>query len=716
MMDDKFQFPYGAVYFRKTNPPKEDWERDYQTAAEDGLNAFRHWFMWGAIEIAPGVFDWDDYDRQMDLAAKYGIKTIIAEQSICVPEWVAAKYPELLMTDHAGNRRYPIMNVSCAVGGYGGGLCLDKKASRELTQNFLTKLVERYKDHPALYGYDIANELASWEGSCYCEDTMAVYRSWLQKKYGDIRALCQAWKKYSYTSFDEVRSPEQMGYYPESVDWLEFSREHFMESAEWKAGIVRTLDPRHKVIAHGIARTITHQEEHFCDDWRGAAMTDIYGCTWVSSRNGNEPWRQCSALDVVRAASRGKNFWHAESQGGPLWLQPQLTGRAAEDGRVSKPGDIRTWNMISLACGAKGIFNPRFRPLLDGPLFGAFGAYGMDGSRTDRSAMASKMAKWLNHPDQKELLAANPVRGQIGLLHIPESSTASYLHKAFGNKNLYPYAVYGAYQGFFDNNIQSDFIRFENIDEVDTLYLAHPIALTQEHAACLKKWVAEGGTLISESCPGYWTKELHVHPTQPGFGLDELFGVREKNVEFMPDIENNLEMVVAGHPLLAGGYLQYYELTTAKAAGFFRGQIIAAENHFGKGKTLLIGANPSINYNCVHDEATRDFYAWLLQFAGKAPDITVSDHRIIARVHQNGGRKYLWLVNPTADLITATIRVTGCGALGKVFWNDGRISAEEGTIQAEIPALNGMAAELRDIIVKSPIRPLLLGNRETRLI
>ena len=85
-------------------------------------------------------------------------------------------------------------------------------------------------------------------------------------------------------------------------------------------------------------------------------------------------------------------------------------------------------------------------------------------------------------------------------------------------------------------------------------------------------------------------------------------------------------------------------------------------------------------------------------------------------MHQNGGRKYLWLVNPTADLITATIRVTGCGALGKVFWNDGRISAEEGTIQAEIPALNGMAAELRDIIVKSPIRPLLLGNRETRLI
>jgi beta-galactosidase len=31
-------FPYGAVYFRKSNPPHEDWARDYQTAAEDGIN------------------------------------------------------------------------------------------------------------------------------------------------------------------------------------------------------------------------------------------------------------------------------------------------------------------------------------------------------------------------------------------------------------------------------------------------------------------------------------------------------------------------------------------------------------------------------------------------------------------------------------------------------------------------------------------------------
>ena len=79
MVNQLPQFPYGAVYFRKSNPPKEDWATDYGTAAQDGMNIFRHWFLWSAIEIAPGVYDWSDYDRQLDLAAENGIKTIIAE-------------------------------------------------------------------------------------------------------------------------------------------------------------------------------------------------------------------------------------------------------------------------------------------------------------------------------------------------------------------------------------------------------------------------------------------------------------------------------------------------------------------------------------------------------------------------------------------------------------------------------------------------------------
>ncbi len=93
MLKNDIQFPYGAVYFRKSNPPREDWERDYTTAGEDGLNIFRHWFMWSAIETSPGVYDWEEYDRQLDLAAKNGIKTVIAGSSMPCPTGRCANMP-----------------------------------------------------------------------------------------------------------------------------------------------------------------------------------------------------------------------------------------------------------------------------------------------------------------------------------------------------------------------------------------------------------------------------------------------------------------------------------------------------------------------------------------------------------------------------------------------------------------------------------------------
>ena len=86
-------FVGGAVYFRKSNPPPEEWTRDYRAASAVGMTAFRHWFMWSAIEIAPGKYDWSDYDRQMDLAAQNGIKTIIAIIDNCAPEWAFHKFP-----------------------------------------------------------------------------------------------------------------------------------------------------------------------------------------------------------------------------------------------------------------------------------------------------------------------------------------------------------------------------------------------------------------------------------------------------------------------------------------------------------------------------------------------------------------------------------------------------------------------------------------------
>ena len=138
--------PYGAVYFRKSNPPKKDWERDYRQAAADGMNCFRHWFLWSAIEVAPGRYDWADYDRQLDLAAKYGIKTIAADILCTAPQWAFKRYPHAWVENADGSRRASHYTIACAVGGW-PGLCLDNEDVRKHAEQFLAAMVKRYRNH-----------------------------------------------------------------------------------------------------------------------------------------------------------------------------------------------------------------------------------------------------------------------------------------------------------------------------------------------------------------------------------------------------------------------------------------------------------------------------------------------------------------------------------------------------------------------------------------
>ena len=215
--------PYGAVYFRKSNPPEEDWQRDYQQAAADGMNCFRHWFLWSAIEVVPGEYDWADYDRQLDLAAENGIKTIIADILATAPEWAFKKYPHARVESADGSKAASRYTAACAVGG-APGLCLDNEEVKQQAGNFLRAMVTRYRNHPGLGGYDVWNELNmnGGSGGCYCEASAEKFRQWLKAKYGTLAALNKAWYRYSYASWDDVQIPRTNDPYPDSMDWACF--------------------------------------------------------------------------------------------------------------------------------------------------------------------------------------------------------------------------------------------------------------------------------------------------------------------------------------------------------------------------------------------------------------------------------------------------------------------------------------------------------------
>ena len=659
-------FPFGAVYFRKSSPPAQDWERDHRTAAALGINVFRHWFMWASIETSPGKYDWSDYDRIFALEAQNHIKVVIAEITSGAPEWMWDKYPQGRHIGADGAEGFPSVASGSATGG--APLSLDDDAVRERAGRFLTALVERYRDNPATLGYDVWNEGNTSDD--YGPGTQAKFRAWLKAKYGTLEALERAWHRYSLGDWESVHPPHDNGGYPDSLDWLAFRRDDAIALLRWRIGLIRGLDHRNKITAHGVG-ALTEIE------WRTVDEVDSYGYTWVASRHGNAPWMQFQAVDVVRGAARGKPFWHAEATGGPLWLQPQVLGRPLEDGRSTDEKDVRVWSMIDLTAGATGILFTRWRPLLDGPLFGAFGPMGMDGSVTPRAEMAGRLARWTNaHP---ELWQSHPVRGDVGIVFVQESLDFASIQgtgagggrAAAGGEGPNPYvqAAQGAYQGFFDSNIQADFVGIDDIGRYPVVYLPYPEMLKQATADKLRAYVAQGGKLISEGCPGYFGDGGTVGQVQPNLGLDQVFGARESYVQFTPDLLGKLTLTVQGHPIGGQYFLQEYQLAGGQAAGqYANGHVAAVEHAFGRGRALLIGTFPGGSYIRNHAAGTREFYAGLLAWAGVRPQVESSDPEVKARLHRGAGGTYLWVVNPTRTPRTVTLTLPfACSAAADVW-------------------------------------------------
>ena len=691
----KPQVVFGAVYYRRTNPPVQDWARDYQQATADGMNMFRHWFLWGATEIRPGEFDWSKYDEHMDLAAKNGIGTIIAEVQN-IPEWLYYERPDLLRQKADGNISPSSMGNSTVVGGFvPDWLCWDNPEARQYTERYLRELATHFKGHPSLYAYDIDNECHYSRGVCHCPHTQAAFREWLLAKYGSLEALAEAWHRYSFTDWKQVMAPRVIAQFPDCLDWQEFCKQRAYENMQWRHDIIRSVDPDVRITAHGLAGSLDTYASG-SDDWLAASKVESYGFTFVACRKGNDKWKHWNVVDLTRAASRGKDFWHSEMQGGPLWLQPQVIGREPEDGRIATGDDVRMWSMISLAGGARGLMWTRWRALLDGPLFGAFGLYSNDGTANDRSQSASELGKWANSEKTAELMASKPVKGDIGIIVHDKIQDFNRTMQQAGEGRFFTRCMWGAYRAFEAQNIQADWVHFDDIAEYETLYFPYPIHLSKEDAQRLADWVANGGTLISEGMPGYFGEGTHVGAVQPNHGLNEIFGVLEETAEFMPDIGNRISFDWEGIGSVPGGlYRQSYKLNGAKClAKYGDGRIAAVSHAYGKGKTVLIGTFPSEAYNRTESKEVEQLFAQLLKSTGAAQLAATDNRDVTVRVSENDGVKFVWAINHCYETVKTAVTVAGGEGVAETLWG-GEPQFSQGKYAIEIPPQDAVIFKIK---------------------
>ena len=209
---------------------------------------------------------------------------------------------------------------------------------------------------------------------CYCEGTKRKLREWLRIRYGSLENAAREWHRYSYQTWEDVEPPRSFSGYPDSLDWLQFRIDNAYSLFDWRVKLFRKLDPRHR--SH---RARGRRHPHQPGFRIAQRMAFGSGSRYLGSDLDRCPAgrRALEAVSGSRPGARrsaGQAVLACGSQGGPLWMQPQVIGRPIEDGRIPDAEDVRIWNLVSCAAGAKGLLYCRWRPLLDGPLFGAFGS------------------------------------------------------------------------------------------------------------------------------------------------------------------------------------------------------------------------------------------------------------------------------------------------------------------------------------------------------
>ena len=198
--DDRVAF--GGDY----NPeqwPREVWADDMRLMRDAGVSFVTLGvFSWSWLEPTKGEYEFGWLDEVMTMLHDNGIAVDLATATATPPPWLSAAYPEILPVDREGRTLWP---------GSRQAWCPSSPVYRDVALDLTDRMAARYHDHPALAMWHVSNEYACHNLPCYCDTCAAGFRRWLERRYGTLDALNEAWGtafwSQRYTAWDDVLPP-----------------------------------------------------------------------------------------------------------------------------------------------------------------------------------------------------------------------------------------------------------------------------------------------------------------------------------------------------------------------------------------------------------------------------------------------------------------------------------------------------------------------------
>ena len=424
--------------------------------------------------------------------------------------------------------------------------------------------------------------------------------------------------------------------YTDYLDWRAFIDDKLAGDLKTRVESIRSADSGHPITSHAaVPGLLPSPTDGYGDpdDWKMAETADYFGTSIYPKHAASvRPWPPtmiAAALDFTRSSGRSydKGFWIGELQAGQ-----GVTGMRIQEEVV--PQDLRLWLWKVLSHGARQISVYAWYPMSSGYESNGYGLINLDGTLTERARTAGRVAQTIA-ANAAEIRAAKPAPAQVAVLYnrlaYMVGGAQSSLSK-LGNAERD--SLMGLHRAFFEEQIPVDFVHPQDVIEnrlgqYKIVFLPFPVMLSKNVGGSIARYIENGGTVVAEARLAWNDERGFSSDRVPGFGLDEVFGAREKSIRpvekarIFIEPSSSLPGLRPREAIVAEAFEEDLEpMPGARVlARFSNGEAAVVEKAHGKGKAILVGSFVALAYQRQQDASTKRLLLALGRAAGVSREV-----------------------------------------------------------------------------------------------
>ncbi|WOZ36213.1 beta-galactosidase [Paenibacillus polymyxa] len=661
----------GVCYYPEHWPEKL-WADDFRRMREMNISVIRMAeFSWAMLEPEEGRFDFSFFHRVMDLAHKYGLKVILGTPTATPPAWLTHKYPEVLNANmdgvlyrHGMRRHY---NYS-------------SEKYRDFCSIIVRNMVEAYKDHPAVIGWQIDNELNCEMNVFYSKADHIAFREWLKGRYGSLDNLNKAWGtifwSQTYTDWEQIyltRTMVNSSPNPHlALDEKRFISANAISFAKIQAEIIRKLAPHHWITTNG---TFGHLDSHeLTDKLLDFFSYDSYPQFSTIFPGGDEDplADRAWSMNLSNVRSISPNFCIMEQQAGPGgWVDRIEMGSP-------RPGQIRLWSYQSVLHGTDLLVYFRWRTATMGTEIYWHGINDYHNQPNRRVREVAQVGE--EFAKIGSLIAGTTYQAEIAIMQDYDNIWDGEFDKWHGPLQWQSQRSW--YKQLQYRHIPADLITLrketimEDLTKYKVIVYPHPAIMTDETADLLTKYVEQGGTIIFCARTGYknTSGQCYMRPF-PG-PVAELCGINVEDFTLIKGSVLPAELHWEGSRLPLGTKaVGFNEILSVKKTEV---DIVATySTEYYKGEPALtrriVGLGKAWYYGAAYSEPVVDSLIDELGLTSPVTDWLDVPSEVEVGIRASNGTSYLFLLNYSGESVIITMKKSSKDLLTDT-WIEGEVS------------------------------------------